>query len=82
MEWQAAFDGTLIRETTQVQLRPILPHVKYSQHFIFLLINNCIIFNFWSYFAEKWPGKLDLFFRISYLLDLHVGGRLLFIIHY
>ena len=28
------------------------------------------------------PGKLDLLFRISHLLDLHVGGRSLFIICY
>ena len=27
------------------------------------------------------PGKLDLLFRISHLLDLHAGGRLLFITH-
>ena len=28
------------------------------------------------------PGELDLLFRISHLLNLHVGGRSFFIIHY
>ena len=29
-----------------------------------------------------WPGKLDLLFHTSNFLDLHAGGRSLFINHY
>ena len=69
------FDGLWLQFRTEV-LR-IQDHYSGYANRIFHLNDQSILVQ-----HIKRPGKLDLLFRISHLLNLHVGWWSLFIIHY